>query len=247
MEYSKVPLTCETLLVGYQIDTNGILYGKNGKPLRPSTNPRGYLIQAFSIDGKMKAWSMHNLVARQFIPNPKNKPTVNHKNGNKKDNRVENLEWATRSEQMQHASNILHVLDSTNKIQIIGIGIKAGDIKIFPSCNEAARYFDVHRSALYSVINGRRKSCAGYIWIRKEGEYKHLLERLCVLKEEFKKRPHQIRKVGMFSKIDKLIKIYPSAYATRLDGFCHKAIYECCSRSKRRKSYKGYIWKFIDN
>lgn len=247
MEYLKVPLTCEPLLVGYQIDTNGVLYGKNGKPLKPSTNPRGYLIQAFSIAGKMKAWSMHNLVARQSIPNPEKKPTVNHKNGNKKDNRVENLEWATLSEQMQHASKMLHSLNPKNKIPLIGISTNSMDIKTFPSCDEAARYFDVHRSALHDVINGRRKSCAGFIWIRNEGEYKHLLERLFVLREGFKKRPHRIRKVGMFSKTNELIKIYPSAYATRLDGFCHKAVYECCSGSKRRKSYKGYIWKFIEN
>lgn len=56
-----------------------------------------------------KGWMrVHKAVASTFIPNPLNKPTVNHKDGNPKNNAVENLEWATSKEQSSHASNVLH-------------------------------------------------------------------------------------------------------------------------------------------
>lgn len=68
--------------------------------LKPAIHKGGYL-RVRLYDNK--SLLVHRLVAQTFIPNPKNKATVNHKNGNKKDNRVENLEWATQKENNRHA------------------------------------------------------------------------------------------------------------------------------------------------
>ena len=67
-------------------------------------NKNGYLTVGMNKDGKKKNFIFHVLVAQAFVPNPDGKPEVNHIDGNKQNNRPENLEWATRRENMQHAS-----------------------------------------------------------------------------------------------------------------------------------------------
>jgi hypothetical protein len=65
----------------------------------------GYLIYTFYRNGKCKNMKAQRAVAIHFIPNPENKATVNHKDGNKLNNHIDNLEWATRQEQVIHAVN----------------------------------------------------------------------------------------------------------------------------------------------
>ena len=67
------------------------------------TNCKGYLRVCLCVDGISKRFLVHRLVAESFISNPKNKPQINHLNGIKYDNRVENLEWVDNSQNMLHA------------------------------------------------------------------------------------------------------------------------------------------------
>lgn len=73
------------------------------KILKTRKTHDGYLWYSLSFQGKAKTMRAHRLVAEYFIDNPFNKPTVNHIDGNKENNRVDNLEWSTLKEQMQHA------------------------------------------------------------------------------------------------------------------------------------------------
>lgn len=76
---------------------------RKGKVLKLETTIDGYYRATMSIDGKSKRVLVHRLVAIAFIDNPKNKPFINHINGIRNDNRVENLEWCTNSENVIHS------------------------------------------------------------------------------------------------------------------------------------------------
>ena len=109
----------------YQINRLGqvksIASGKNrkvGKILKEIINSRGYLIVFLCKDGVRKLNLIHRLVGIQFIPNPENKPTIDHIDRNKNNNSLENLRWATVKEQQNNLStNVAPEQRQLNKIK----------------------------------------------------------------------------------------------------------------------------------
>lgn len=81
-------------------------YGASERVLTLFANPRGYIGLRLCLNGKTRAFVVHRLVATSFISNPENKPHINHKDGVKSNNNVENIEWCTRKENMVHARDM---------------------------------------------------------------------------------------------------------------------------------------------
>lgn len=144
----------------YATEDGRIYSGKRNKYLATRRSNRGYLLVNLSIDGERRTFSVHTLIAKAYIPNPNNLPQVNHIDGNKENNSVDNLEWCTASE------NCVHALSEELRIPAKGKSTSNGrfedeDIimirELYSSKQktqyELAKMYGVTRSAIQQILN----------------------------------------------------------------------------------------------
>lgn len=136
-------------------------------------NTRQYAFIHLRVDGKSIPKRINRLVAESFIVNPENKKEVNHKNGIRNDNSVNNLEWVTTSENQLHSFRVLGRKSSTlgkcgkyhpASKQINQFNLNDEFIASYESLSDAERLTGINDGNISSAINGRLKTAGGYKW-----------------------------------------------------------------------------------
>lgn len=159
----------------YKVSNKGRVKSLCGTPkiLSQKTSNCGYKQAHLSKNNKAKRYSVHRLVGKAFVDNPRNKPQINHKNGDKTDNRAENLEWCTASENQLHAfSTGLAPRTSEKKKQhinrqrrLVGRPVINLDTKLsYSSANFAEKMTGISNASISQNCRGISKTAGGYRW-----------------------------------------------------------------------------------
>lgn len=155
----------------YQVSNFGNVRGiKRGGVLSPHTLQDGYCQVMLCKDGKVRGKLNHRLVAEAFIPNSDNKPQVNHIDGDKTNNKVDNLEWVTQSENQLHAiktglQTIKRGSECYNSVKVEMLDIETDEVvNVFDSMAEASAFIHKPHGNIWRCCNGLSKSAYGYKW-----------------------------------------------------------------------------------
>ena len=127
------------------------------------TAGQGYLRVALCKDGKAHYKVIHRLVAETFIPNPDGLPCVNHKDENKKNNKVTNLEWCDALYNYHYGTGAKRRALSRGK-KVAQYSLDGDLIAIYPSTAEASRQLQTTNSHISCVCTGKRKTACGFVW-----------------------------------------------------------------------------------
>jgi hypothetical protein len=162
---------------GYEVSNLGRVksykYDKiNGKIMKPYKDTKGYLQIDLQLDGRKREnrvhLAVHRLVAMAFIPNSDNLPQVNHKDEDKTNNCVDNLEWCTNDYNAHYGTHIERVAEKT-RMPIYSVD-KQGNIEHFSGVREADRIVSGKEYGISAPIsmclNGKRKTAYGRQWFR---------------------------------------------------------------------------------
>lgn len=146
----------------YEVSNCGNIRHIGGKP-RKLIFICGYAYVGIRDSGKYKNVRLHRLVAKAFISNPKNKPCVNHIDGNKANNNINNLEWCTCSENEIHKNRVLGKKAKPPRITKAVMCLETA--KVYPSIKSAAESLNMNYRHIGEVASGKRKTAGGFHWI----------------------------------------------------------------------------------
>lgn len=141
---------------------NGKAYYKQKGVIKKKTiRADGYFVVNLSVEGRGKTHLVHRLIALAFIPNKNNLPVINHRDGNKLNNSLENLEWTTYRENNIHA--LENNLNNTRK-KIKGTHVGTNEVLFFESSREADRVLKIGYKNISACLNGKQNTAGGYEW-----------------------------------------------------------------------------------
>lgn len=211
----------------------------NGTLLKPfirgeNRNPKNGHYKAVRLangDGE-KDFSIHRLVAKAFINNPNNLPQVNHINGNKEDNRVDNLEWCDNSYNIWHSYNVLNNSNGVSR-EVYQYTKDGQFINGYESILKASIELSIDNSSIWECCNKRRKSAGNFIW-RYKGDVSDL-----IFKSDREKKVLMISKY--LEVIDSFDSIRDASMKHKLNA---SNITGCCIGRRGFKTVGGYLWRY---
>ena len=219
----------------YSISNDGqVRNDKTNKILSQSTQ-QDYKHVTLNIDGKAKRMKVHRLVAQTFLENPENKPYVNHKDGNRSNNNVSNLEWVTPSENTKHAVKtglfISRVAKPVNQYSLDGMLMMT-----FPSSAEASRQTGTSQEKITMCCKRQRETANDYQW-----RYVNDIQDVGKVQKRFITG----KQVAQCDDDWNILNIYPSfKEAARAVNGTSSAISRVCSGLNVH--HKGYKWKIVE-
>lgn len=135
--------------------------GSRNKRRFGDISPKGYMRILVRDNGKERTVFVHRLVAMAYVDNPLGKPQVNHINGDKTDNRPDNLEWCTNYENSHHRATVLKKFSKTTPVVCVETGIR------YETVSDAARKTKTNRGNIQRCLNDGRQA-GGFHWKRDE-------------------------------------------------------------------------------
>lgn len=223
------------IITDYSVSTEGEVKKDTTNYLLSQSMQQDYKFVSLLINGQAKRMRVHRLVAITFIPNPENKPYVNHINGDKGDNNVENLEWVTPSENTIHAVKT-GLMSNGRKRPVIQYNLNGEKMATFESASEAARQTGGSQSKITMCCRRQRESANDYQW-----RYYDDLQDVQKIEKKFITG----KKVAQCDEEGNILNIYPSykKAAEAVNG-TSSAISRVCSGTNIR--HKGYKWKLVE-
>lgn len=133
--------------------------------LKQGRSEKGYPQVVLRNSPHNRSIKVHQLVALTFIENPDNKPFVNHKDGNKENNHVDNLEWVTHSENMLHCYWVTKNMHQSTKARLINqLNLEGRIIQTWPSMQHIRRELGFKLTPIRNCLLGAQKTSKGYVW-----------------------------------------------------------------------------------
>ena len=220
-------------------ETGEVKNDVSGRMLNPSIQ-QGYCHVGLTIDGKIRRFRVHRLVAIAFIENPENKPYVNHIDGCRSNNSVQNLEWCTPAENTQHAVRT-GLMSPTREKRVIQYSLDGEKIQEFISLSEAARQTGSQGAKITLCCQFQRKTHNGFQWRYKEDEQDSI--------QKVNESPTKKKAVAQINpKTNEVIATYESiADAARAVNGTSSAIIHVIKGDKQTKTHKGFGWKLVED